>query len=656
MAKEIIVNVDVNTKDAVKGVDSLDKSVGKLDKSSDKLGKTNEKTSTGMEGMGGAAGGVVNGLKAMSKAALAFIATPLGIVIGAIAVAVLAVKSAFTSSEAGQNKYNKIMGILGSILGNLNDKLSDFGELLIDTFSNPMAALENFGESLKTNIINRFDGLLEFIPKMGTAIKQLFEGDFAAASETAFNALGKVTTGVDNLTQSIKETTEATASFIAELEREAEIAGNIADKRAKADKIERGLIVERAKADRKIVELRSKAARQDLFTLQERKDALIEASEINEEITNKEIVAAQLRASAITAENALSKSTKEDLKAEEEAKARVIILETKKINLQKRLGTELSTINLQQEAQIAKEEEQAKKKEEADAVIAAKKEELLRSSGERAIAIALELKQMRADAGLSDPDATADQILEAYEIKKEVEDAIFEQELASNQERFDAKLITEQERKAQQELLEFNHTQKIEKITTDSIDNISKKQKSAADFKAKNEKLAAQGTVAVTQDVLGAVSAILDEGSAEAKAIALAQATISGIQGVQAAYTSASAVPIVGFALGPIAAIAAGVVAAKNISKISSSKTGGKSGSSGGGATPSFAPPSAPASVGSLTNETLFSTQDLEGANPDEVGSGAGINQQPIKAIVVESDITNSQNKIKDIEQGAEIG
>ena len=261
---------------------------------------------------------------------------------------------------------------------------------------------------------------------------------------------------------------------------------------------------------------------------------------------------------------------------------------------------------------------------------------------------------MRAEAGIADPNATAEQLEEAFNAKLEIEDAQYNMQLETNQARFEEGLIVEAERNAQKSLLEQQHTDKVEGIKKASIDAIGKKEKAAADLKAKNEKLAAQGTVNVTQDVLGAVSGLLDEGSAEAKAISLAQATISGFQGVQAAYTSASAVPIVGAVLGPIAAIAAGVVAAKNISKISSSKTGGKSGSSGGGSVPSFTPPSAPASVGSLTNETLFSTQNLDGANPDEVGDG--INQQPIKAIVVESDITNSQNKIKDIEQGAEIG
>ena len=60
------------------------------------------------------------------------------------------------------------------------------------------------------------------------------------------------------------------------------------------------------------------------------------------------------------------------------------------------------------------------------------------------------------------------------------------------------------------------------------------------------------------------------------------------------------------------------------------------------------------ASAPSINEETLFSTQNLQGQETENVGEGAGINQ--IKAIVVESDITNAQNKINDIETSAEIG
>ena len=39
--------------------------------------------------------------------------------IGAVAIAVGAVAQAFRDSEEGQNKFNKLMGVIGSVVGNL---------------------------------------------------------------------------------------------------------------------------------------------------------------------------------------------------------------------------------------------------------------------------------------------------------------------------------------------------------------------------------------------------------------------------------------------------------------------------------------------------------------------------------------------------------
>ena len=67
-------------------------------------------------------------------------------------------------------------------------------------------------------------------------------------------------TGVKN---TLDKVTESTKGFVKELKEEAKIAGQIADQRAKADKVERKLIVERAEADRKVAELREQAADKD---------------------------------------------------------------------------------------------------------------------------------------------------------------------------------------------------------------------------------------------------------------------------------------------------------------------------------------------------------------------------------------------------------
>mgnify|MGYP007000207782 len=95
-----------------------------------------------------------------------------------------------------------------------------------------------------------------------------------------------------------------------------------------ADIRERQLLLERAEADRKVAELREKAADKENVSVQERIEAIKEAGRIAEEITKKEIAAARLRFEAKRDENALSESTKEDLDEQAQLQARLIELET----------------------------------------------------------------------------------------------------------------------------------------------------------------------------------------------------------------------------------------------------------------------------------------------------------------------------------------
>ena len=266
----------------------------------------------------------------------------IGTGIGLLVLAVASLKAAFTSSEEGQNKFTKIMGIIGAITGNLITLLSDLGMKLISVFENPKQALKDFGNLIKENIVNRFEGLIELIPQLGKAINLLFRGQFSEAGKVAVNAVGKVALGVEDVTGKINAATQAVKGFIDENIREANIAASIADKRAKADKGERDLLIQRAEANRRIAELREKAADKLAVGVEERIAALIEAGKIEEGITLKEISNSKLRLQAKIAENALANSTKEDLLEEAQLRATLIDLETARLTKQKSITAEVT--------------------------------------------------------------------------------------------------------------------------------------------------------------------------------------------------------------------------------------------------------------------------------------------------------------------------
>jgi hypothetical protein len=161
--------------------------------------------------------------------------------------------------------------------------------------------------------------------------------------------------------------------------------------------------------------------------------------------------------------------------------------------------------------------------------------------------------------------------------------------------------------------------------------------KESAD-KEKDRKKALQSfNVGMAQQGLQVVADAAGEGTALAKAAAIAQATISGVQGVQNAFTAANAnVALTASTVGayPITMAAlAGVFAAANIAKIAS----------GTPASPSDAPP--PPST------TTPAPQMMSGA----FQLGGGVKPEPVKAFVVTDEMSNSQSQLANIRRRATI-
>jgi hypothetical protein len=336
MAEKIVIDLDVNTSKGVQQVNELNKSVSNTNKEISTVSDSSKQLTSSLDSVSGGSVSAFKNLKSgLTTAVSGFKSLKIAIIgtgIGALIIAILAVKQAFTSSEEGQNKFAKLMGVIGSVVGNLSDILSNLGMKIISAFENPKQALIDFKNLIVENIQNRFEAIIDTLGFLGSAIKKVFSGDFSGALNDAKKAGNSVVDSLTGVKNTLDKVTESTKSFVKELKEEAKIAGQIADQRAKADKAERALIVERAKANRDRAELLDKAAQKENFNASERIGFLQEAARIDEEITNKEINAAKLRLQAKQAENALANSTKEDLDEEANLKARLIDLETQRLN------------------------------------------------------------------------------------------------------------------------------------------------------------------------------------------------------------------------------------------------------------------------------------------------------------------------------------
>lgn len=344
--KEVKIKIVADTGQAKKGIDGLTDSTEEL---GNEVNKTSKKTSGLGDSVDKMTGGALTGLKKFAgglKAIAMGFRTIGGAIaasgIGLIVITIAALTAAFQGSEEGQNKFAKIMGVIGAVTGNLVDLLADFGELVISAFENPKKAISSFAKLIKENIVNRFEGMVELIPQLGKAITLLFKGEFSEAGKVAGDAVAKVTLGIDDMSGKIKAATEATKGFIDQNLKEGAAAAKVADQRAKADKIERGLLVRRAKAEREIAELRLKAKDLNNVSAEEREAALMKVLEIQDGLAVSEVEIAQLRSDAQTAENTFARSTKENLLEEERLKAAVIAVETRRIDQKRAIQRELT--------------------------------------------------------------------------------------------------------------------------------------------------------------------------------------------------------------------------------------------------------------------------------------------------------------------------
>ena len=499
------------------------------------------------------------------------------------------------------------MGVIGSITGNLIDLLAKLGEGIISVFENPKQAIIDLKDAIVKNITNRITSLIETFGFLGSAIKKVFSRDFSGAIEDAKKAGSSYVDSLTGVKNSIDKVTEATKGFVKELKEEAKIAGQIADQRAKADKIDRKLIVERAEANKKIADLRFKSEQRDKFSASERVAFLKEASVISEEISAKEIASNKLRLDAKIAENKLNKSDKADLDEVARLKARSIELDTAKLNLQKRLQTSLTSFQNEEKAGI-KAIQDKKNKEIQDAE-------------------KIETKRLES----------IDKIQKDFKKKQEDEEA--ETELQ--------KIQLEQQRALEQlDTLNATEEQKAN-IKLYYADLINKAEIKNEETKKKLTKIRTEQTLGDAKNTFNQIAQLAGKDSKVGKAMAIASATISGVQGVQNAYTTAQKSPItLAFPAYPaISAGLAGAIALKNIASIKSVNP------SGGGAS-SVPKPSVP--TGASTPPAF----NVVGASStDQLASAiGGQSQQPVQAYVVANDVTTAQSMDRNIIDDASLG
>jgi len=197
------------------------------------------------------------------------------------------------------------------------------------------------------------------------------------------------------------------------------------------------------------------------------------------------------------------------------------------------------------------------------------------------------------------------------------------------------------------------------------IDEIAEAEAKAAKEKAdqieqraKDEKAAADATVAVANATIGSLSALNqafskedEKGRREAfkreKALGIASAVINTAKSAVSAYNSMAGIPFVGPVLAPIAAVAAIAAGAAQIKNITKQKYKGESGGGGGGGASGLTA----SGGGSAPSAPQFNTVGTSGFNQINESLNNN-NRNPTKAYVVSGEVSSAQsldrNRIKE--------
>jgi hypothetical protein len=573
----------------VKSVEELQKEMKNLGKETKKVAEENSILAKGKQAFADMKAGIKGATAGFKGLKGAIAATGLG----ALLIALTSLFAYFKNSEEGSRKLAIAMEALGIITGKVMDFFASLGEKIVWAFTSPKEALTSFMNLVKENIINRFEGLLELVPKLGEAISLLFKGQFSAAGKVATDAVGKVVLGVEDITDKVSAATESVIEFgktvVAEVKEAVEVASLLVDQFRGIRDAQQALIVDNALLNKEM-ETQQKIAEDTNRTYEERKTALEALGE-----------------------------------------AQVKLAE----NLAKQARLEEANLRLQ----ISQESNYEKREE-------------LETSLAEAVATRIDAETALETRRLDAQRITAELEREEVERKQTIRDKLAEMELEDIENEF-ARAQAELEAAQLRDLEELDRLKATEeekqKVREFYSGKVKVLKKSEADFEKMMQKQVSDANLQVASQALGAISQLVGENTTAGKAAAIAATTIDTYLGAQKAYTSQL---IPGDPTSPIrAAIAAGVAVAgglANVAAIVKTKTPG-TGGGGGGSTPSR--PTVPTFDPTAGLATAATDADIDNqVGPDSVGPGAAA--PTIRAYVVAEEMTSQQEadaKINDL-------
>ena len=600
MAEELVFNIKSDIGKFTKGVDKATKSTGKLTKANIETGKAAKSASKGFSFFG-------RGLASVGK------------ILGGLGI-ITVVAAAFTALKEAMSKNQGVMDTIANVTTTISTTFNQLINILVDTYYYVTQGSGKF-EALGTILGNLKTLALAPIALAFNGLKLAMQSIILAYYEVK-DALGtnpmdfsNMTRGEDGKLKLIEERTSKAGQKITQLKKDM----------AETKKAMSVTVNDAAAAAESIY---------DNFG-----DAVDEVADVYTRAAGKlgeiSIVANYESAQATTAAVKLAKFAGAEfakLNAEKLKEAELL----RNIRDQES-NTYAVRIKANQELKKSLEEQQKLQSDQIKKQITA--------------------AQLLVNQNANDENKLA--LMEAKNLQLELEETITGQlsEQISNKESLERELLETQRTlrvenlegmERELEELQITYDEKVEmaRKAGEGITELTK-QFEADQIKIKKEGAEKEKEIAkskkdmqfdMANQGLQIIANAAGEGTALAKAAAIAQATISGVQGVQNAFTSANAniaATAGSFGAYPVTMAAlAGTFAAMNIAKIAS---GG-----GGGATPPSTPPP---TVQTPAPQMMSGNFDISG----------GVAPEPIKAFVLTDEMSNSQNQLANIRRRATI-
>ena len=275
MAIEKTVNINVDSKDAVKGIENINYELNQVDKGAAKAEK--------------GVGGISKGFKGLGTAIKA---AGIGLVIAALGK----LAEVFNQNQKVADLFNTAFEAVSIAFNDFVNFIVDNAGAVVDffkaIFENPLESVKALGASIKANIVERFESFLDTLGYLASAVKKVFSGDFAGALDDVKNA-GKesldVLTGVndtfDKGAEFVEKNKDAIKGYITETVKAAKENVNLANA-AELAAAQQSLLVEKydiqaeqlrqiRDEERNSIEDRRKANDQLLEVLAEQEKAML---------------------------------------------------------------------------------------------------------------------------------------------------------------------------------------------------------------------------------------------------------------------------------------------------------------------------------------------------------------------------------------------